>query len=56
MASGIRPKADEDAASIPLPSDLHRQVAAALRRQPDIPWDLAVGDIARKAFHEEGSS
>jgi len=43
-------KADEDAASIPLPSDLHRQVAAALRRQPDIPWDVAVADIARKAL------
>ena len=56
MASGIRPKADEDAASIPLPSDLHRQVVAALGYQPDIPWDLAVADIARKALHEKGSS
>jgi hypothetical protein len=56
MASGIQVKTDEDAAPIPLPSDLHRQVAAALRRQPDIPWDLAVADIARKAFHEEGWS
>ena len=30
-------KAVEDAASIPLPSDVRRQVAATLRRQPDIP-------------------
>ena len=56
MASAIRAKADEDAASIPLLSDLHRLVAAALRRQPDIPWDLAVANIAHRAFHEEGSS
>ena len=52
----IRAKAEEDAASIELPSDLHRQVVAALERQPDIPWDLAVADIARKALHVEGSS
>ena len=29
-------------------------VAAALRRQPDIPWGLAFADIARKALHERG--
>ena len=28
----------------------------ALGYQPDIPWDLAVADIARKALHEKGSS
>ena len=38
----------------PLPSELHQQVVAALRRQPDIPWGLAVADIARKALHERG--
>ena len=52
----IRAKAEEDATSIPLPSELHQQVVAALRRQPDIPWDIAVADIACKALHEEGTS
>ena len=47
----IRAKAEDDAASIPLPSDLHQQVVAALKRQPDIPWDFAVADIARKALN-----
>ena len=46
----IRAKAEEDAASIALSSDLRRQVVAALRRQPDIPWDLAIANIARKAL------
>jgi bisphosphoglycerate-dependent phosphoglycerate mutase len=52
----IQAKAEEDAASIPLPSELHQQVVAALRSQPDIPWDFAVVDIARKALLEERSS
>jgi hypothetical protein len=46
----MRAKAEEDASSIPLPSKLHEQVVAALRRQPDIPWDVAVANIARKAL------
>ena len=49
----ISAKAEADAAEIALPSELRKQVVAALRRQPDIPWDLAVADIARKALHEE---
>ena len=52
----VRAKAQEDATSIPLPSELHQQVVAALRRRPDIPWDVAVADIACKALHEERSS
>jgi hypothetical protein len=44
-------KAKDDAASIALSSDLHRQVVAALRRQLDIPWDCAVADIARNALN-----
>ena len=35
--------------------ELHQQVAAALRRQPDIPWDIAVANMARKALREEGT-
>jgi hypothetical protein len=46
----IRTKAEEDATSIALPAELRRQVVAALRRQPDIPWDVAVSNIARKAL------
>jgi hypothetical protein len=46
----IGAKAEEDAASIPLPAKLHQQIAAALKRQKDIPWDYAVADIARKAL------
>jgi hypothetical protein len=46
----IRTKAAKAAISIALPSDLHHQVVATLKRQPDIPWDLAVADIARRAL------
>jgi hypothetical protein len=31
-----------------LPSDLRRQVEAALLARPDIPWDLATADIAQR--------
>jgi hypothetical protein len=51
-----RSKVEEDAASILLPSKLHQQVVAVLKRHPDIPWDIAVANLARKALHEEGSS
>jgi hypothetical protein len=46
----IGAKAEEDAASIPLPAKLHQQVVTALKRQKDIPWDYEVADIARKAL------
>ena len=44
----IRGQADAVAAAIPLPDDLRDQVVLALQTQPDIPWDLAVADIARR--------
>jgi hypothetical protein len=44
-------KAEFEAASFQLPSDLHRRVVAALQRQRDIPWDFAVTDIARRALN-----
>ena len=47
----IRQKAEAEAASFQLPSDLHRRVVAALQRQRDIPWDFAVTDIARRALN-----
>jgi hypothetical protein len=43
-----RAKAEADAASVSLPSDLHHQVVAALKRQSDTPWDIAVAEIARR--------
>ena len=49
----IRAKAEADAASISLPSDLHRQVVAALKRQSDTPWDIAVAEIAGKGARQE---
>ena len=52
----IRAKAEEDATSIPLPSQLHQQVAAALRHQPDISWDIAVANMACKWLREEGTN
>jgi hypothetical protein len=50
----IRAKAAEDAASSPLPSKMHQQVVAALRRQPDILWDFVVADIARRVLNGDG--
>ena len=52
----IRPQVDAAAARVELPSDLRQQVEAALRRRPDIPWDLAVADIARRAVAAELAS
>jgi hypothetical protein len=46
----IQANAEEAATSISLPSELREQVVAALRRQPDLPWDVAVANIARKAL------
>lgn len=51
----IRAKAEEDAHSIALSSDLHGQVVAALKRQPEIPWDFAVADIVCKVLDKEGT-
>ena len=46
----VRAQAEAEAAAVELPEDLRQQVVAALERQPDIPWDLAVADIALKAL------
>lgn len=43
-----RAKAEADAASVSLPSDLHHHVVAALKRQSDTPWDIAVAEIVRR--------
>jgi len=41
-------QAEEYTTSIPSPAKLHQQVAAALKRKPDIHWDLAVAVIAAR--------
>jgi hypothetical protein len=46
----IRATSEADAASVALPADLHQRVVAILRRQPHIPWDRAVADLAREAL------
>jgi hypothetical protein len=50
----IRPYVDAASARIELPSDLRQQVEAALRLRPDIPWDLAIAAIARRAVAGAG--
>jgi hypothetical protein len=35
---------------IALPAELRQQVIAALKRQPDIPWDLVIAHLARMAL------
>jgi hypothetical protein len=47
-----RTQAEAAAAAVELPEDLRQQVVAAFERQPDIPWDLAVADIALGALDE----
>jgi hypothetical protein len=52
----IRAKAEDDAGSIALPSDLRQQVVAAHERQSDIAWDFAVAYLARKMLSEDGAA
>jgi hypothetical protein len=33
---------------VALPADLDAQVRALLARQPELPWDQAVGEIVRR--------
>ena len=46
----LRAEAERKADAIALPDDLRRQVREALRYEPDLPWDLAVADIAQQAL------
>ena len=52
--NAIRTNADEDAPSIVSRSDLHQRVVTALKRQPDIPWDFTVADMAQGALNGLG--
>ena len=49
----LRPQVEEQATEVALPPDLRHQVTAALALQPDLPWDLAVAEIARQSINEE---
>jgi hypothetical protein len=49
----IRPKVELGATLIDLPDDLRRQVEIVLELEPNLPWDLAVADIAKQAAHAE---
>ena len=51
----IRSQAEADAALVALPSNLHKQVVAALKRRPDAPWDFAMVDIAHRALNGKGT-
>jgi hypothetical protein len=42
----VRAKAELDATGVEPPADLRIQVTVLLTRQPNIPWDLAVSDLA----------
>jgi hypothetical protein len=44
----IRVEVDAEAERLALPGDLRRRVEAALRRNPALPWDLAVAEIVGK--------
>jgi hypothetical protein len=55
VLEAIRAKAEEDAASIALPPKMHQKVVAALKRQPEVPWDFAVADIVREVLDEVGT-
>jgi hypothetical protein len=46
----VRPQTEAEAGCVTLPSDLRQQVESALKRQPGIPWDLAVTEIARQVL------
>ena len=53
----LRPEAEQKADAIALPDDIRRQVHAALRRDPELPWDLAVAEIAQRVLRTtEGDS
>jgi hypothetical protein len=51
----IRPQVESATAAITLPVDLRQQVEGALRHRPDIPWDLAVADIAQRIVNPNGN-
>jgi hypothetical protein len=52
----IRSAVDAAVARIMMPSNLGQQIEAALQRQPDLPWDLAAADIARRIADSDGET
>jgi len=45
----MQAKLQEDSAAMPLPDDLVKHISDTLQRESDVPWDLAVAKIVRKA-------
>jgi hypothetical protein len=52
----LRPEVDVVAELVALPADLRRQVEALLQDQPDMPWDLAAAEIARRIVDSNGGA
>ncbi len=44
----MRAEIDAEAAAVRLPADLRAQVTALLKREPELPWDLAVARIVQR--------
>jgi hypothetical protein len=50
----MRSEIEADADAVALPDDLTEQVEMLLRREPALPWDIAVARIARQIVGDEG--
>jgi hypothetical protein len=53
--NATRTQAEDDAASTALAFHLCQNVVAALKRQSDTPWDIAVAKIACKELQQDGT-
>jgi hypothetical protein len=49
----MRVKLQEDSAAMSLPDDLVKHINDMLQRECEVPWDLAVAKILRKACAED---
>jgi hypothetical protein len=48
----MRAEVEAEAAGVALPRNFHARIAALLERKPEMPWDLAVAQIARDLVAE----
>jgi hypothetical protein len=51
--AAMRSEIERETAAVDLPDDLLDQVEALLQREPALPWDIAVAQIARKVIGED---
>ncbi len=56
LVESVRAEIEADTESRDLPDDLRARVAAALQRDPTLPWDLAVADCIRSTIDEGGNT